>query len=76
MIVWVVGQVWNGTATAYTAASNGHTLNVVAYEHTVMVIGYGAGTVTILDGGSVYSRSLGQFMASWEVLGNMAVLAQ
>jgi LysM repeat protein len=76
VIVWVVGEVWNGAAVEYTAASNGHTTLVVPYEHTVMVIGYGPGTVTLLDGASVYYRSLAQFMASWGVLGNMAVVAQ
>jgi hypothetical protein len=29
-----------------------------------------------LDGGTVYYRSLSQFLASWGVLGNMAVLHQ
>jgi LysM repeat protein len=76
VIVWVVGEVWNGTGVEYTAASDGHTTVVVPYEHTVMVIGYGPGTVTVLDGARAYSSSLGQFMASWGVLGNMAVVAQ
>ena len=75
VMVWVVGQVWNGAAFDYTA-SNGHTTRVVPYEHTLLVIGYGSGTVTLLDGGTVYTRSLPQFIASWGVLGNMAVLAQ
>ena len=76
VMVWVVGELWNGTAVEYTAASDGHTTLVVAYEHTVMVIGYGPGTVTVLDGARAYSSSLAQFMASWGVLGNMAVVAQ
>ena len=76
VIVWVVGEVWNGTGVEYTAASDGHTTVVVPYEHTVMVIGYGPGTVTVLDGARVYSSSLGQFMASWGVLGNMAVVGE
>jgi uncharacterized protein YvpB len=76
VIVWVVGEVWYGTGVEYTAASDGHTTVVAPYEHTVMVIGYGPGTVTVLDGARVYSSSLAQFMASWGVLGNMAVVAQ
>jgi LysM repeat protein/uncharacterized protein YvpB len=76
VIVWVVGELWSGSGVEYTAASNGHTTVVVPYEHTVMVIGYGPGTVTVLDGARAYSSSLAQFMASWGVLGNMAVVAQ
>ena len=76
VITWVIGSVSNGAAVSYTAASNGHTTLVAPYEHTVMVIGYGADSVTILDGGTTYSRSLAQFMASWGVLGNMAVVGQ
>jgi LysM repeat protein len=76
VIVWVVGQVWYGRAVDYTPASTGQTTLVVPFEHTVMVIGYGANTVIILDGGTVYYRSLSQFLASWGVLGNMAVLHQ
>jgi LysM repeat protein len=74
VIVWVIGQVGYGTALAYKPASTGHTTNVARFEHTVMLIGYGNDTVTLLDGGAVYSRSLSQFMASWGVLGDMAVL--
>ena len=76
VIVWVVGEVWYGTGVEYTAASDGHTTVVAPYEHTVIVIGYGPGTVTVLDGARVYSSSLAQFMASWGVLGNMAVVGQ
>lgn len=75
VITWVVGAVGSGTAVQYTAASNGHTTLVAAFEHTVMVIGYGADTVVILDGGTQYTRTLAQFLASWGVLGNMAVVA-
>jgi len=73
-IVWVVSQVGYGTPAAYTAASDGHTTTVVPFEHTVMVIGYGPDTVTILDGGTAYLRSRAQFLASWGALNNMAVL--
>jgi uncharacterized protein YvpB len=75
VIAWVVGAVSNGTATAYTAASTGHTTVVARLEHTVIVVGYGADTVTVLDGGQQYDRSLAQFLASWGVLGNMAIAA-
>jgi len=74
VMVWVVSQVGYGTPQQYTAASTGHTTTVVPFEHTVMVIGYGPGTVTILDGGSAYLRSQAQFLASWGALNDMAVL--
>jgi len=73
-IVWVVGQVGYGTPLQYTAASTGHTTTVAHFEHTVMLIGYGASTVTVLDGGTAYLRSMAQFLASWGALGDMAVL--
>jgi LysM repeat protein/uncharacterized protein YvpB len=74
VMTWVVSQVAYGTGVEYTAASDGHTTTVAAYEHTVMVIGYAGDTVTILDGGTAYTRSRAQFLASWGALGDMAVL--
>jgi LysM repeat protein len=73
VIVWVIGQVIGGTPQWYTASSGRSTL-VAAYEHTVIVTGYGAGEVSFLDGGAIYRRSLAQFLDSWAVLGNMAVV--
>ena len=74
VMVWVVGQVWNGAGVDYTIPSTGRVTRVASYEHTVLVIGYSADSVTLLDGATVYQRTLTQFMASWGVLGNMAVL--
>jgi len=74
VITWVVSQVGYGTPVEYTAASTGRTTTVVPFEHTVIVIGYGQDTVTLMDGGTAYTRSLEQFMASWGALGDMAVL--
>lgn len=74
VIAWVVGHVWNGTPVAYTAPSTGRTTTVAAQEHTVIVVGYGADTVTVLDGWSTYTRTRAEFMASWGVLGNMAIM--
>ncbi len=74
VITWVIGSVGNGAAVAYTAASNGHTTLVAPFEHTVIAIGYGADSVTVLDGGATYTRTLAQFLASWGVLGNMAIV--
>jgi LysM repeat protein len=74
VMVWVVSQVGYGTPVEYTAASTGHTTTVVPYEHTVLVIGYGVDSVTVLDGATTYTRPLAQFMASWGALGDMAIL--
>lgn len=74
VLVWVVGHVWAGTPVSYTAPSTGRTVVVAAQEHTVIVVGYGADTVTVLDGWTTYSATRAQFMASWGVLGNMAIV--
>jgi LysM repeat protein len=76
-IVWVIGQIWDGTPIAYQAPSTGRVTTVAAYEHTVIISGYSAGPgweqVTVLDGGHSYDVSLTQFLRSWSVLGYMAV---
>ncbi|HMD87520.1 MAG TPA: C39 family peptidase [Anaerolineaceae bacterium] len=73
VMAWVVGDVWPGTAIFYTA-SDGNTVQVVHFEHTVIVIGYDQQSVTILDGDTTYSRSIQEFTNSWSVLGNMAII--
>ena len=74
VIVWVTGHVENlGAGQSYTA-SDGQTTLVAAYEHTVMVIGYTPESVIILDGGTIYTRPIDQFMASWGALGKQAVI--
>lgn len=73
VIVWVVGRVGRGTPIPYTAA-DGHETVVARFEHTVIVIGYTEHRVTVLDGSWVYSRRLNDFLESWSVLDNMAVI--
>lgn len=75
VLAWVVGHIWNGTPIVYTAASTDQTTTVAAYEHTVIVTGYAGDTVYILDGGLTYTRSKTDFLNSWAVLGNMAIVA-
>lgn len=74
VIVWVIGSVQPGSSVAYTPP-DGETTRVAPFEHTVMVIGYSPDSVTVQDGGMVYSTSLARFLNSWAVLGNMAILA-
>lgn len=76
VIAWVIGAVRDGAAVQYTAPSTGRTTLVASYEHTIIVVGYGPDSVTVLDGGQRYSRTLAQFLASWGVLGNLAIAAQ
>lgn len=73
VIVWVVGRVGRGTPVAYTSSS-GRETTVARFEHTVILTGYTQAEVTVLDGYWVYSKPVGDFLASWEVLGNMAVV--
>jgi len=74
VIVWVTGHVATGKAVDYVTA-DGQTIVVAPYEHTVIVAGYRADTVSILDGSKIYSRSLNKFLDSWAVLENMALVA-
>ncbi len=74
VIVWVTGHVNEGEAQVYTAADGRKTV-VAPFEHTVIVVGYSATTVTVVDGANVREHGLEQFLASWGVLRNMAVTA-
>jgi uncharacterized protein YvpB len=73
VILWVAGHVGSGTPEPYTS-SDGATTVVTPYEHTVLLIGYDTGGVTILDEGMSYRRSLADFLLSWSALDNMAVV--
>lgn len=73
VIVWVTGHVEDGTAQIYTTQA-GARVRVAPFEHTVLVTGYTAERVTIVDGAKTYTRTLEQFWRSWAVLGNMAVI--
>ena len=73
VMTWVVGDVWPGSPISYTA-SDGDTVTVAHYEHTVIVIGYDQKSVAILDGNMTYYRSIQEFINSWSVLGNMAIV--
>jgi len=76
-IVWVVGQMWGGTPLDYTAA-DGSTTTVARFEHTMILFGYDEARVHVADAYSGWSQTypLDIFLASWGVLGNMAVTGQ
>ena len=73
VIVWVVGHLWAGVPVTYTA-SDGQTTTVGRYEHTVILTGYTAKRVTVVDGATTYAQPVATFLRSWSVLGNMAIL--
>jgi uncharacterized protein YvpB len=74
VIVWVIGQMWNGTSMRYTAP-DGSTSQVAYYEHTMILTGYSRDTVQVVDAysGLYQTYMLSTFLHSWAVLGNMAV---
>lgn len=74
VIVWVIGGMISGYPISYTA-QDGHNTIVANYEHTMVIVGYGPDYVQAVDAYTgltqTYSREV--FMASWGVLGRMAV---
>jgi subtilisin-like proprotein convertase family protein/uncharacterized protein YvpB len=76
VIAWVVDDVSNGIPVYYTAA-NGHLTTVARYEHVVILVGYTETSVSVLNGAPPYDTyTLDQFLDSWSVLRNMAILAR
>ena len=74
VIAWVVGNVTFGTPVEYTD-SEGRIVIVAAYEHVVIVTGYGTQSIRYLNNGETYEVSNTLFLDSWGTLGNMAVIA-
>jgi uncharacterized protein YvpB len=74
VIVWIIGQMWNGTSVRYTAP-DGSSSRVAYYEHTMILTGYNRDTVQVVDAysGQYQTYGLSAFLHSWQVLGNMAV---
>lgn len=75
VIAWVTGHVEPGESVIYQALDGRKTI-VAPFEHTVLVTGYTATAVTVVDGAQVYTRPLNTFLAAWEALRNMAVVAR
>jgi uncharacterized protein YvpB len=75
VIIWVIGGMWPGETVRYTPR-NGQTTQVASFEHTMVLVGYDSQRVQVVDASTgleqVYSKAA--FMASWSVLGNMAVV--
>jgi subtilisin-like proprotein convertase family protein/uncharacterized protein YvpB len=80
VIAWIIGDhtypyehtLDPGIPTYYIPTDGALTV-VSPYEHTVIITGYTTNTVSYLDGGTIYTIWLDQFLNSWSALGNMAV---
>ncbi len=77
VIVWIIGQMWSGTPITYTA-KDGKKVTVARFEHTMILVGYDASQVHVVDAysGLTQTYPLNTFLASWGVLGNMAVVGE
>lgn len=73
VFVWIVGSVENGIPVYYTPPDGLSTI-VAHYEHTVVVTGYSESKVYYLNGDTIYTRPVEQFLDSWSALGNMAII--
>ena len=73
VILWVVGHVARGTPVPFTAA-DGEITTVAKFQHTVIAIGYTEIKITLLDGSKIYTRYKKEFLKSWGVLENQAVV--
>jgi len=73
VFVWIIDSISNGIPVYYTPSDGLHTI-VARYEHTVIVTGYTSSQVYYLNGGTIYTVSVGQFLDSWSALDNMAII--
>lgn len=72
VIAWVIGNCVGGVAYEYTDKT-GSKVTVAAYEHTIVVTGYGPDTIRYNNNGRYYEVPTEVFLNSWGVLGNMVV---
>src|SRR3990172_3998813 len=77
VIVWVIGSIWAGTPKQYKT-EDGQKVTVANNEHTMILIGYDESRVHLVDAltGYTITHSLENFLTSWAVLGNMAVIGE
>ena len=72
VIAWVIGNMVGGIPSEYTD-KEGEKVIVAAYEHTVIVTGYGKDHIRYLNNGKFYQVPVETFLNSWGILGNMLV---
>ncbi len=75
VIVWVISEMWAGTPITYRTNA-GRNVIVARYEHVMILQGYNANAVFAFDpySGSDKVYRLQDFLKSWQVLENQAVL--
>ena len=73
VIVWIVNMPFEIDSQQYTA-SNGNTTIVARFEHTWIITGYNASTVTVVDSEWTYNVNIDTFLERWEALGKQAVI--
>jgi uncharacterized protein YvpB len=74
VIVWIVGHAWAGLPVPYVAPDGAETI-VAPYEHTMILFGYDANNVHLIDAYSsnIETHSNASFLVSWAALDNMAL---
>ena len=74
VIVWIVGHAWAGLPVPYVAPDGVETI-VAPYEHTMILFGYDANNVHLIDAytSKVETHSIDSFLVSWAALDNMAL---
>lgn len=72
LIAWVIGNMVGGIPSEYIDQA-GDKVIVAAYEHTVIVTGYGKDHIRYLNNGNFFQVPVDTFLNSWGVLGNMVV---
>ncbi|MBN1535897.1 MAG: C39 family peptidase [Anaerolineales bacterium] len=74
VIVWVIGQMTPGKIEKIKT-KDGKWVTVARYEHTMLVVGYDANNIYVIDAytGNKQNYSKRAFLRSWSILGNMAI---
>ncbi|MBW6472532.1 MAG: C39 family peptidase [Anaerolineaceae bacterium] len=72
LIAWVIGNMVGGIPSEYIDQA-GDKVTVAAYEHTVIVTGYGVDHIRYLNNGNFFQVPIDTFLNSWGVLGNMVI---
>lgn len=73
VIVWVIDSIANGIPVYYLPEDGLWTI-VARYEHTVIITGYSPTSVSYLNGDTIYTKSVEEFLDSWSALENMAIV--
>ena len=72
VIAWVIGNMVGGIPSEFVD-KEGNKVVVAAYEHTVIVTGYGKDHIRYLNNGNFFQVPMDTFLNSWGVLGNMVI---